>query len=414
MTGGHPGLAGALASAEAASPVESVDVVAADLRKRLHATVVSFLITDFSGNAVVRLGTSRHGEGGTEGAWEVERVELAGTVFEEVIRTQQLRLEPCGPGTTRVIAPVTTRGDSIGILDVMVPGNPGTAALQEIGEAAHALAYIIVANRRFTDLYQWGRRSTPLSLAAEIQHQLLPPALACEAGQFAVAGALEPSDNVGGDTFDYTLDRDTLHLSLTDAMGHDVASALLATLLVGALRGARRAGATLAEQARLADEAVTEHSRHALATGQLLRIDLHDDRAGIVNAGHPLPLRLRDGRSQEVPLSADLPFGAPFPHTYTVQSLDMRPGDRLIMFTDGMLERSAEDIDLPTMIERTADLHPREVARTLTAAVLSAHGGHLRDDATVLCLDWYGGEHPLRDAARGADLATASPPLPGG
>ena len=48
---------------------------------------------------------------------------------------------------------------------------------------------------------------------------LLPQSLACEAAQFAVAGALEPADHVGGDTFDYAIDRDTLQLSVTDAMG---------------------------------------------------------------------------------------------------------------------------------------------------------------------------------------------------
>ncbi|MDQ0772935.1 hypothetical protein QF026_001401 [Streptomyces aurantiacus] len=82
-----------------------------------------------------------------------------------------------------------------------------------------------------------GRRTIPLSLAAEIQHQLLPASLTCEAAQFAVAGALEPADHVGGDTFDYVIDRDTVQLSVTDAMGHDVAAALLATLLVGAGHG---------------------------------------------------------------------------------------------------------------------------------------------------------------------------------
>ena len=49
------------------------------------------------------------------------------------------------------------------------------------------------------------------------------------------------------------MERDTLHLSMTDAMGHTVEAAVLATVLVGALRNARRAGADLAEQARLAN-----------------------------------------------------------------------------------------------------------------------------------------------------------------
>jgi hypothetical protein len=51
-----------------------------------------------------------------------------------------------------------------------------------------------------------------LSLAAEIQHRLLPGSYTCEAGQFTLAAWLEPAGNVGGDTFDFALERDTLHL----------------------------------------------------------------------------------------------------------------------------------------------------------------------------------------------------------
>ena len=88
-----------------------------------------------------------------------------------------------------------------------------------------------------------------LSLAAEIQHRLLPGSYTCEAGQFTLAAWLEPAGKVGGDTFDFSMDRDTLHLSMTDAMGHEVGAAVLATVLVGALRNARRAGVSLGEQA---------------------------------------------------------------------------------------------------------------------------------------------------------------------
>jgi serine phosphatase RsbU (regulator of sigma subunit) len=106
-----------------------------------------------------------------------------------------------------------------------------------------------------------------MSLAAEIQHQLLPSASCCEAAQFTVAGALVPADDIGGDTYDYTQDRGTLHLSITDATGHDVASALTATLLVGALRRARRAGRDLAEQVRQANQALLDHGRDCWRPG---------------------------------------------------------------------------------------------------------------------------------------------------
>ena len=98
---------------------------------------------------------------------------------------------------------------------------------------------MVIANRRYTDLFEWGQRTVPLSLAAEIQRRLLPASFTCEADQFTLAGWLEPAGQVGGDTFDFSLDRHTLHVSMTDAMGHSVD--------VGAAGDAR--GGRLAEHA---------------------------------------------------------------------------------------------------------------------------------------------------------------------
>ncbi|MEU1536338.1 PP2C family protein-serine/threonine phosphatase [Streptomyces fagopyri] len=395
--------------AEAAPPVESLDVVARILRDRLGAVAVSFLITDFTGCSVVRLGAV----GGVGTGEPARRISLAGSVYDDVIRTQRPVVEIGGQGAhARVVAPVTNRGDAIGLLELFLPAAPDAEVMKEIGETAHALAYIVIANRPFTDLYQWGRRTVPLSLAAEIQHRLLPSSLSCEAAQFAVAGALEPADHVGGDTFDYVLDRDTVQLSITDAMGHDVQAALLATLAVGALRRARRAGADLVEQARQADEAMRENHQLGYVTGQLLRISLRDGGTEFVNAGHPWPLRLRDGRVQQITPEVDLPFGVQSPHTYRLQRLDLRPGDRLVMLSDGMLERNVKPLDLPDLIVHTRGLHPREAARTLIGAVVDAGRGHLKDDATVICLDWHGTDSSQRAADTGADLTTASAPSP--
>jgi serine/threonine protein phosphatase PrpC len=400
-------LAGALAAAEAAAPVESVDVVARMLREHLGAVSVSFLITDFTGGSVVRLGAA----GSVETDEPARRITLRGTVYDDVIRTQRPSVEDRGErALVRIVAPVTNRGDAIGLLELFLPAAPDAEVMREIGETAHALAYIVIANRSFTDVYQWGRRTSPLSLAAEIQHRLLPASLACEAAQFAVAGALEPADHVGGDTFDYVIDRDVVQLSVTDAMGHDVDAALLATLVVGALRRARRAGAGLVEQARQADQAMRDHGRRGYVTGQLLRISLLDGGTEFVNAGHPWPLRMRDGQVREIVPEIDLPFGVQASHDYRIQSLDLRPGDRLVMLTDGMLERNATSLDLSDLIVGTRALHPREAARTLIAAVVDASDGHLKDDATVMCLDWHGVGQSQRDAATGADLTDASRP----
>ena len=194
-------------------------------------------------------------------------------------------------------------------------------------------------------------------------------------------------------------------------MGHNVDAAILATLLVSALRRARRQGACLAEQAQSADRAVAELGGGRYVTGQPLRISLHDGRTEFINAGHPWPLRLRGGKVEEITPAVDLPFGCTAPHTYSVQELDLQAGDRLVMLADGMPERSAADLDLPALIESTQDLHPREAARVLIEHVVHAHDGHLHDDATVMCLDWYGTGFTRRDADHGADVSEASPTI---
>jgi serine phosphatase RsbU (regulator of sigma subunit) len=426
----------ALNAAEAASPVEAVETVTRELGVALGARRVSFLIADLSGRALVRLAHVQMstGDGGASSAptahGERRALEESATVLpfdggpeEQTIRTQRVqvvspeaeRSASEGGGQWLVLAPVSERGEAIGVLELTLPAAPDAATLAEIGRLAHVLAFVVIANRRHTDLYEWGQRTRPLSLSAEIQHRLLAGPQTCEAGSFTLAGWLEPSADIAGDTFDFSLARDLLHVSLTDAMGHGVGAALTATLCLGALRNARNSGASLLEQVSSTNQAMVDHAAASgledFVAGVIGRVDLRTGSAELVNAGHVDPYLARGSHPAPLGLSVHLPLGLFADTEYRASRLDLQPGDRLVFFTDGMVERNAVGLDLSAAIAETRALHPREAVRALADRVLEETGNELSDDATVLCLDWHGGHGRDRNSRHGAEQKRASEPL---
>jgi serine phosphatase RsbU (regulator of sigma subunit) len=81
---------------------------------------------------------------------------------------------------------------------------------------------------------------------------------------------------------------------------------------------------------------------------------------------------------------------------YRPHAVQLSPGDRLVLLTDGILE-AGPDRDNPFGLDRFTklvadqrDASPRELVRQVTRAVLSHRDAELRDDATLICLDWVG------------------------
>ena len=86
-----------------------------------------------------------------------------------------------------------------------------------------------------------------------------------------------------------------------------------------------------------------------------------------------------------------------------MQPLPLVPGDRVVFLTDGLVERNGPDIDIQALVAQGAEMHPREAVQHLIRAVVKGAEGHLKDDATVMCLDWHGGSRRLRTSDSGAD-----------
>lgn len=396
-----------LDAVEQASPIDVVEVLGRELARSLEARSAGLLIANFSGNALVRMShvpsTSPQHDGRNERA---ERVHLPGTVHEQVLFTQTPRVVE-RPDGWMVLVPVTERGDAIGVMEVSFADEPDEEVVDHLVAAAHALAYVLIASRRRTDLFEWAQRDVPFSVSAEIQRRLLPPAYSLEAGPLTLAGWLEPSHDAGGDTFDYSLDREHLYLSVTDAMGHAVRAAMLATLAVGTMRNRRRALVSPAEQADAASRSLRDYaSPDEFVTGLLMRIRLADGSTEVVNAGHPAPFLLRDGRVVPLEATVQPPMGIAT-EPYRADRVVLVPGDRMLIVTDGYLERNARRVQIEDVLVATAGRHPRQIVQELARHLIDLTGGDLQDDATALCLDWYGAAG-LRSAMGGASQARAT------
>ena len=137
--GQGPDLARLLAAVEAAAPVAAADVVGAELAKSLDAREASFLIADFSGQSLVRLShvsrdASDGGGDATQGHRGRERTEavpLDGTPHGRALTTQQVELV-AEEGGTRVLAPVSSRGEAVGILELCLEQTPDEDTLAAV------------------------------------------------------------------------------------------------------------------------------------------------------------------------------------------------------------------------------------------------------------------------------------------
>lgn len=326
----------------------------------------------------------------------VDGQEVAGTMPGRAFITGQ-PVTSDRDGSVRVWVPVVEQTTRTGVLAVTVP-HAGPQMLAQAELLGVFTGLVVAAAARVSDVPHQRRRGRAMSLPAVMQWDLLPPLSARTAGAL-IAGALEPAYDIAGDAFDYAINGTDLHLAIFDGLGHGIGSTLLTGLAVGAYRHARRDGAPVAAMHAAVDAALAGYYDDvSFATGIIARLATRSGRLEWSCAGHPRPLLLR-GRKVVAELSCDpvLPFGlGDDPPKPAIAELE--PDDAVLMYTDGVTEARTPDGEL-FGLDRLADLLEREAASGQTAedllwrlvrAVLDHQAGGLRDDATLLLVQWTG------------------------
>ncbi len=322
--------------------------------------------------------------------------------------------------------PLAVNGERIGVLAVRLPpGQPASqsASLPASGEArqeagpaleddlavvADTLARAVRLADLATDIYREIRRRRRLTIAAELQWELLP-GRTCAGEEFSLAGQLEPAYTVSGDNFDWSLSRQYLTLSVSAGMGSGIGAALLTQLTVNSLRNARRSAAGPAEAAELANGIVySQYGGKLHSSTLLLRIALVTGEAEVVDAGSPRMLRVRRGEIEPMAFDEQMPLGMFSDTRYRAQSLSLLPGDRLIIVSDGLHSaRNAKgqvygQVPLGAAVRNARLQDPNETVRFLISDLLAyQEGSDLADDAIAVCLDWKGTSMQPIAASRG-------------
>ncbi|MGI8983356.1 MAG: PP2C family protein-serine/threonine phosphatase [Acidimicrobiales bacterium] len=261
---------------------------------------------------------------------------------------------------------------------------------------AGVVAALLITRGQCTDAYTMLRRSQAITLAAEMQWDLLPP-LSLDSDRVSVAGLIQPAYEVGGDSFDYAINGDILDFAVFDAMGHGLASSQLAHLAVSSYRHSRRSGLDLKATYEAMDAAVAVTGQgERFVTCLLGRLHLLDGRLTWINVGHPLPLLVRGGEViGPLPCEPTLPAG--LGGGMVELALDvLEPGDRLFCITDGVIDShrpGGEDFGEERLVallaaQSRAYLDAAETVRQLSHSVLDYHGV-LSDDTTAFLVDLH-------------------------
>jgi serine phosphatase RsbU (regulator of sigma subunit) len=245
---------------------------------------------------------------------------------------------------------------------------------------------------RYTDAFARAQRRKHPKAAAEIQQSLLPPRIMGVTGG-EVAGNVLPSYEVAGDWFDVIENVDGIWLSIADGLGGSTPATASSAVALGALRASRRSDGTISEALMVMHRTLQEMpGPRAEMSAVIAHWDPATHELRLANCGHVPPVILRhSGVADRLRAAEGRGLGGRSRPTPAERNVQLEPGDRLLMVSDGvMVEGEGKaGLGLDGVIAAAMRSERRTAADTVRQvhrAVLEATDGELGDDATAVCL----------------------------
>jgi serine phosphatase RsbU (regulator of sigma subunit)/PAS domain-containing protein len=366
--------------------VEEVAIAHADpekvaLGRRLQEHKPALMTDDSPRAAVLRgeAGTSlvQVPEGALEGyADDPEHLEMLRGVGLSSILTV-----PLDAGGRRLGAMLLARGD---------PQRPFAPEDVSLAEELAARAATAVLNAQ---LY-----TEHAEIAATLQRGMLPPPMPWMPG-WSAAALYHPAGEiaeVGGDFFDAFRAGEDWMVVIGDVAGHGPPAATLTALARHTLRTAAALTGDPARAIAQLNDTLLQVPEMALCTAACLHLRTDGERAGVVRiacAGHPLPVLVRDGDA--TPLGSAGPLAGAFGEVeWPVREATVRPGDVLVLFTDGVLDAMSHRgrLDEKRILDRLREgpATATGIIAHLDAALAIEPEQRRRDDTAAIALEFLG------------------------
>ena len=246
------------------------------------------------------------------------------------------------------------------------------------------------------------RIGTELALANRIQADMLPnifPAFP-DRPEFDIYASMDPAKEVGGDFYDFFLiDENHLGLVMADVSGKGVPAALFMMIAKILMQNYAMTGFSPAEVLKAVNNQVCANNREDMfVTAWLGILDIRTGKIVAANAGHEYPVLMKTkGQFELIKDKHGFVIGGMEGAKYSEYTLELAPGSKLFLYTDGVPEATDAENRLFGMERMLAALNedtsasPKDIIQQVRRAVdVFVKEAEQFDDLTMLCLEFRG------------------------